>query len=182
MGDDKGEQVDFTMARVMPLLFTMAAGGGLWFGTAKETFSLAGVGELRWAVIVTAVSVLDYEFMSVMGSGLARRATGLSDYVTRCKAKSPPGYGWALRAQMNQLEQLVPFYVSLWAYALFVNATAAGVLGGLWLAIRFMYGIAMRADASVSLKDKGVGKYTIPCYFIVGGMATAACIQALLAQ
>ena len=57
-----------------------------------------------------------------------------------------PEFERAVRVQANTLEQLVPFLVSLWLCALFLNVLAAQILGLVWLAGRAWYGLSYMKD------------------------------------
>ncbi|AFY72980.1 putative MAPEG superfamily protein related to glutathione S-transferase [Synechococcus sp. PCC 7502] len=51
------------------------------------------------------------------------------------------------RVQQNTLEQLIIFIPALWMFALFVNAIAANILGGIWIIGRILYAWGYYAEA-----------------------------------
>ncbi len=53
----------------------------------------------------------------------------------------PPAFERAMRVQQNTLEQIVVFLPAFWLAVLFSNATAASVLGGLWVLGRVLYAV-----------------------------------------
>ena len=57
-----------------------------------------------------------------------------------------PEFERAVRVQANTLEQMVPFLVSLWLCALFLNVLAAEILGLVWIAARIFYAISYQKD------------------------------------
>ena len=63
--------------------------------------------------------------------------------------------------------------LGLWPFSLLVNAQLGGLLGLAYVAIRFVYGHTFRNSAGQTWKQRNLGRYTIPAYFIAGGMTIA---------
>jgi glutathione S-transferase len=89
---------------------------------------------MAWVVIVAVLSLLLYLFMGV---NVARaRAT--------CKIPAPamaghPEFERALRVQMNTLEWLPVYLVSLGLFAVYVEPRLAAALGVVWILGRTLY-------------------------------------------
>ena len=79
----------------------------------------------------------------------------------------------------NQLEQMPLFIVGTFLCAVFVNGKVAGVLSLLWSILRRLYASTYKAGKGKKLKDIGLAKYTIPCYFISNTMVMSVAIQVL---
>ena len=80
-----------------------------------------------------------------------------------------PEFERAYRVQMNTLEQLVPFLLSLFLLSQFGWAWLANLLGIVWIAGRLMYHRAYMADPS----SRSTG-------FLVSGVATLAMLAGAL--
>ena len=85
----------------------------------------------------------------------------------------------ALRAQTNQVEQMASFMVSTLSFSFFVNGMVGGIRGLLWVTLRMMYTSTYRASVGVNWDKKGLGTYTIPCYFLLNSMASATALHML---
>src|ERR1700739_4395643 len=89
---------------------------------------------MAWVVVVAVLSLLLYLFMGV---NVARaRAT--------CKVAAPamtghPDFERAVRVQMNTLEWLPVYLVSLWLFAVYVEPRAAAAIGVVWILGRALY-------------------------------------------
>lgn len=89
---------------------------------------------MAWVAIVAVLSLLLYLFMSV---NVARaRAT--------CKIAAPamtghPDFERAVRVQMNTLEWLPVYLVSLWLFAVYVEPRVAAAIGVVWIVGRALY-------------------------------------------
>jgi uncharacterized MAPEG superfamily protein len=76
------------------------------------------------------------------------------------------------RVQQNTLEQLVIFIPSIWIFATYVNATAAAVLGVVFLVGRQLYQIGYVADPKK--RFAGFGLSALPNLVLaLGGLAGA---------
>jgi uncharacterized MAPEG superfamily protein len=76
------------------------------------------------------------------------------------------------RVQQNTLEQLVIFIPSIWIFATYVNATAAAVLGVVFLVGRQLYQIGYVADPKK--RFAGFGLSALPNLVLaVGGLGGA---------
>lgn len=81
------------------------------------------------------------------------------------------------RAVANTHEQMGPFLLSLWLFAIFVSPTIAGYLGAIYVVLRGAYPALLGRRLS-KLQSKLVAFVTFPSYLIVltmlGGAAWAA--------
>ena len=95
--------------------------------------------------IVALLSLLFY-FATIMNVGLARRATGIAAPTMTGAAQLER----AVRVQMNTLEWLPIFLVSLWLFDLFIpkplGAGVAAGLGLIWIGGRILYLTGYMAD------------------------------------
>ena len=81
------------------------------------------------------------------------------------------------RAVANTLEQMAPFLVALWLFAIFASPAYATSLGAAYVVLRGVYPILLGKRVS-KVQTKRVAFVTLPCYAIVltmlGGAAWAA--------
>ena len=81
------------------------------------------------------------------------------------------------RAVSNTHEQMGPFLVSLWLFAIFASSTWATWLGAAYVVLRSVYPLLLGRRVS-KVQSKRVALVTFPCYAIVltmlGGAAWAA--------
>ena len=84
------------------------------------------------------------------------------------------------RAVANTHEQMGPFLVSLWMFAIFVSPRYATWLGAAYIVLRGIYPFLLGKRVS-KVQSKRVALVTFPCYAIVftllGGAAWAALIK-----
>ena len=123
-------------------------------------------------MIVLCVFIMLYEYIDVISVGTASARNGLRNtYYMTCRKQLPEDYLLAGRTQTNQVEQMLPLLVCSVSFASFVAPKAAAVLTALWVAIRVGYGNRMRSSAGETWKERGIHRFTIPCYFILGAMS-----------
>jgi uncharacterized membrane protein YecN with MAPEG domain len=89
---------------------------------------------MAWVAIVAVLSLLLYLFMGV---NVARARA-------KCKIAAPamtghPDFERAARVQMNTLEWLPVYLVSLWLFAVYVEPRAAAAIGAVWILGRALY-------------------------------------------
>lgn len=77
------------------------------------------------------------------------------------------------RAVANTHEQMGPFLVSLWLFAIFASPTYATWLGGAYVVLRGAYPILLGRRVS-KVQSKRVILATFPCYAIVFTMLSGA--------
>lgn len=70
------------------------------------------------------------------------------------------------RAVLNTQEQMVPFLVAFWMFAVFVSPRVATVLGAAYITLRFFYPRLIGKRLS-KMQPKRVYFVTLPCYLIV---------------
>ncbi len=73
------------------------------------------------------------------------------------------------RVVANTHEQMGPFLVALWLYALFVSPSQATWLGGGYVLLRAAYPLLLGKRVS-KIQTKRVGFVTIPAYLLIFGM------------
>jgi hypothetical protein len=116
-----------------------------------------------------------FDLMSV---GSMRKKHKIWDSYHRLdRSKTPDDVLWAERLATNHAEQQPWFFLSVFAAAVLLNPNVAGALGLLWVLLRTLYSATMRGDGKFT--DKGVGKFTIPCYFCLSTMLMGATINVL---
>lgn len=98
---------------------------------------------LLWVAVDTLLLALFYFYTSKRVGSMRGRHKIYAPAVT-----GHPDFERALRVQMNTLEQMVPFLISLWLCALAWNSLIAALLGALFLLGRLMYAIAYYGDPS----------------------------------
>jgi len=69
----------------------------------------------------------------------------------------------------NTHEQMVPFMVSMWLFAIFVSPFQATVLGGIYVVLRGIYPLLIGSHLSKA-QPKRVFFVTGPCYLIIFSM------------
>ena len=77
------------------------------------------------------------------------------------------------RAVSNTHEQMGPFVVSLWLFAIFASPTYATWLGAAYVALRSAYPFLLGKRIE-KVQSKRVAFVTFPCYAIVFGMLGGA--------
>ena len=84
------------------------------------------------------------------------------------------------RAVANTLEQMGPFLVSLWLFAIFASPAHATWLGAIYLVLRSAYPVLLGKRVS-NVQSRRVAIATLPSYAIVfamlGGAAWAAVVN-----
>ena len=64
-------------------------------------------------------------------------------------------------------------------FSFLVNGRVGGLLAFIWLVLREIYASTYRASAGKSLEESGIVRFTVPCYFILNGMAAAVVVHSL---
>ena len=57
------------------------------------------------------------------------------------------------------MEQSGYFLVGLWMFSLFVDPNVGGLIGAVWVVLRYLYA------AAYTKSNEGLATYTIPAYF-----------------
>jgi hypothetical protein len=71
------------------------------------------------------------------------------------------------------------FLVGILLFSVLVNGNVGALLGLVWVILRRMYASKYRKSAGTMYADKGLGQFTIPCYFIVNTLLMGAAAHAL---
>jgi len=127
--------------------------------------------------IVTLLSLLVYMWTGVR-VGAARSKTGINAPTM----VGDPILERAVRIQMNTLEWLPLFLVSLWLFAIYWNDRIAALVGLVWIVGRIIYALAYAADPSKRSTGFGIqGLATGVLLFgalgrIIWAMATTASV------
>ncbi len=82
------------------------------------------------------------------------------------------------RVVANTHEQMGPFLVSLWLFAIFASPTYATWLGAAYVGLRAVYPVLLGKQVS-KVQSKRVAFVTVPCYAIVFTMLGGAAFAAL---
>lgn len=155
-------------------------GSALSFLTGRKPGSLPEdiIAEMFLPFMVLSLWVMSYSVLDVMGVGKAKIKHNLSAKMYKdYPASEPEDVHLASRAQMNQVEQMASYMVSTLLFSFLVNGRVGGLLAFIWLVLRELYASTYRASAGKSLEDAGLIKYTIPCYFIINGMAASVLVH-----
>jgi glutathione S-transferase len=88
------------------------------------------------AGLITLLAVITFQ-ATAMQVGRARTRHGVKPPLM----SGPPAFERAMRVQQNTLEQIVVFLPAFWLAVLFSNATAALVLGAVWVLGRVLYAV-----------------------------------------
>lgn len=96
-----------------------------------------------WPVLVTLGALLFY-FWTGMQVGAARRKFNVPAPATT----GNPDFERVFRVQMNTLEWLPMFLVSLWSFNLYWDGRVGAVIGLIWIVGRYLYahGYAIAAE------------------------------------
>ena len=96
-----------------------------------------------WPVLVTLGALLFY-FWTGLQVGAARRKFNVAAPATT----GNPDFERVFRVQMNTLEWLPIFLVSLWTFNLYWDGRVGAVIGLIWIIGRYLYahGYAIAAD------------------------------------
>ncbi|MCP9840395.1 MAPEG family protein [Synechococcus sp. J7-Johnson] len=86
--------------------------------------------------LITLLAVITFQ-ATAMQVGRARIRHGVKPPLM----SGPPAFERAMRVQQNTLEQIVVFLPAFWLAVLLSNATAASVLGAVWVLGRVLYAV-----------------------------------------
>jgi len=149
-------------------------------GRTPGTLPTDVVGELWLPVIAVCLFLSLYSVLDCMAVGVAKEKHGLNAKPLSAPPKViPDEVQVAVRVQANQVEQMTGYIVATFAFSLLVNGQVGGVLSCVYLVLRRLYATAYRGSAGLPLKEMGLEKYTVPCYFIYNGMAMACVVHML---
>eukprot|EP00245_Coleochaete_scutata_P006845 TRINITY_DN21643_c0_g1_i1.p1 TRINITY_DN21643_c0_g1~~TRINITY_DN21643_c0_g1_i1.p1 ORF type:complete len:147 (+),score=29.16 TRINITY_DN21643_c0_g1_i1:57-497(+) len=87
-----------------------------------------------------------------------------------------PDFERVFRVQQNFVEMQVPFLMSLFLCAIFVNGKLAAACGTVWLIFRYMYGVYYKNNKVI----KKVYMYTAPMYLSVLVMVSSTVVRIML--
>lgn len=87
-----------------------------------------------WVSLVTILALIFFLVVTINVGG-ARVKYG----VKAPSVSGKPEFERVLRVQQNTLEQLILFLPAMWIFANFVSATAAAILGAIWIGSRILY-------------------------------------------
>ena len=167
----------------MKLVATFTVLGSLLaftFGREPGTLPDDIIAELAPSIISVCIFLISYELFDVMGVGMAKgRQCILEQSYKDLPAKEDEEVYIRQRVLTNQLEQMPLFIVGTFLCALLVNGKIAGVLSLIWVLLRRSYASIYKRGVGLKLKQIGLAKFTIPCYFICNTMVMAAGVQAV---
>eukprot|EP00978_Attheya_sp_CCMP212_P013444 scaffold33811_cov52-Attheya_sp.AAC.2 len=132
------------------------------------------------SIVVISIFLTSYSVFDVMAAGVAKADHGYmaKDYKD-FPLQLPEQAFLAERAQSNQLEQIPLFIFATLSFSLLVNGWFGAILALAWTVLRRLYARAYRHSVGVPFNKKGLGTYTIPCYFILNTMLMGSAIHAL---
>ncbi len=81
------------------------------------------------------------------------------------------------RTVQNTHEQMVPFLVSMWMYAVVVSPDVAAGLGGAYIGLRALYPVLLGPRIE-QVQSRRVALVTFPCYGIIAWMLGGAVVGA----
>eukprot|EP00438_Fugacium_kawagutii_P027062 Skav214853 [mRNA] locus=scaffold16:265074:268650:+ [translate_table: standard] len=162
------------------LFMYFVVGSALSVFTGRRPGSLPEnvMAEMAPSFVVLSLWVMSYSVLDVMGVGVVKMKYNLQsklykDYPTT----EPEEVHLAGRAQMNQVEQMASYIVTTLMFSFVVNGRVGGLLSFIWFVLRELYAATYRKAAGKSLQDAGVVKFTVPCYFILNGMAASVVVH-----
>lgn len=161
---------------ILPMYIAFGAITSFGFGREPGTLPTDWLAELKFPALATCVFVTCYNLFDTLGVGRVRAKYSYFD-TTSSNGPVPEEVALALRAQANQVEQFPTFLAALWLYSFFVSGFAGGVMGGMWTLLRQLYSATYRSSAGISPAKKGLGKFTLPCYFLVNAMAMGTVVH-----
>lgn len=85
---------------------------------------------------------------------------------------------WVDRVVINTQEQMLPFLVSLWFFAILVSPSIACYLGAAYVVLRSIYPVLFKQRVLSDGKPKHY-LVTIPCYLIIVSMFSASAYTVL---
>ena len=107
---------------------------------------------LLWVALLTLLILLFYIVITNHVGTMRGR-----HHVPAPQMTGHPEFERALRIQMNTLEQMVPFLISLWLCALLWNANIAAILGMFFLLGRIIYTVLYFKNPSKRLPGFIIG-------------------------
>jgi uncharacterized MAPEG superfamily protein len=128
-------------------------------------------------VLAITAFVLYYACADVAGAGRGHFHFPKGRVYETNPADLPKITIYSVRAQLNQAEQFPFFFAASLFFTLVVSARLGGLLSAVWVALRMAYSTTYRARANE--EDKKLGRFTVPCYIIMGAMASAAFVHTL---
>ena len=89
------------------------------------------------------------------------------------KTTGPPEFERTFRAHQNQIEQSSIFYVLLWSFSLLVSPTLGGLIGLVWIVLRYLYFCRYRDTG------KNIGHFTVPAYMCLNSYVLGLLLKAV---
>uniref|UniRef100_A0A7S2M703 Uncharacterized protein n=1 Tax=Skeletonema marinoi TaxID=267567 RepID=A0A7S2M703_9STRA len=166
--------------KLVTMFTLLGAALSFLFGRAPGTLPDDIIKELAPSIVVVCGFLISYEFCDVMGVGMAKGRKGILEQSYKdLPAKEDEEVYLRQRVLTNQLEQMPLFIVGTFLCALLVNGKVASILSLVWVVLRRMYASTYKRAGGKKLKQIGLAKFTVPCYFICNTMVMAAGIQAV---
>jgi hypothetical protein len=145
----------------------------------KDLSEPTPIKDLGFSLLASSFFLMIYT-VDLMSIGHLRTKFKLWDsYVQLDRSKTPEALLLAERAATNQSEQLGTFFVALWLGTFLLNARFSGICGLLWVALRALYVQTLRTSDGQKWAEKNVGKFTIPCYFLISTMLMGSTVNVL---
>ncbi|CAE7909779.1 rnf111-b, partial [Symbiodinium necroappetens] len=150
----------------------------VFFGRTPGQLPQDIVAEMWSTFVVLGLWSATYSVYDVMGVGVAKQKHDLHKMSLKDRPTTEPEeVKLADRAQMNQVEQVTPFFAGALMFGFLVNGKVGGILSLIYFTLRRLYCSTYRASVGKSLEGAGLIKYTVPCYFILNGMNMAVVVH-----
>lgn len=121
------------------------------------------------AIVVTCLYVVVYYAMMIRVAKtklrLIAQAKARGEQFDRYFGNNPEMLA-ADRGQLNMLEHMPTFLVLLWAHAVFVSATTATIVGGIYVASRALYPFVWTARMKGTILIATLPGYLMVLYFV----------------
>jgi uncharacterized MAPEG superfamily protein len=132
------------------------------------------------SMIVICIFLTTYNLYDAMPCGLSKKRAKLdTTKYTDWPTKMPEDVYLAERVQSNQVEQMTPFIVSTLFFSIVVNGTVGAILSLMWVILRRLYAHKYRSSVGITMENKNIGSYTVPCYFIINTMSMGSVVHAI---
>jgi len=166
--------------KLVTMFTLLGAALSFLFGREPGTLPDDIIKELAPSIVVVCGFLISYEFCDVMGVGMAKGRKGILEQSYKdLPAKEDEEVYLRQRVLTNQLEQMPLFIVGTFLCALLLNGKVASILSLVWVVLRRMYASTYKRAGGKKLKQIGLAKFTVPCYFICNTMVMAVGIQAV---
>ncbi|CEM03494.1 unnamed protein product [Vitrella brassicaformis CCMP3155] len=121
---------------------------------------------------VTIIWIVRYQLIDVLGVGFLRRKHQIRFPIMTGNDE----FERAVRAQMNQVEQMPIFLTLMWMFSIMVSPLWGALLGSAWVILRHAYAATYRKSAKVSV----LLRLTIPAYSVLIAMMVGIIVRVVM--